>query len=82
MLFDLFTRILKKTIDGIATPKPIIARLNQIIVKMLEQADVKERLAVQGAEAMSSTPEALAQRVRDDLAKWGKIVRASGAKAD
>ena len=65
-----------------ATPKPIIARLNQIIVKMLEQADVKERLAVQGAEAMSSTPEALAQRVRDDLAKWGKIVRASGAKAD
>ncbi len=65
-----------------ATPRPIIARLHQEIRKLADQADVRERLSVQGAEVMSSTPEALAQRVRDDLAKWGKIVASSGAKVE
>ena len=65
-----------------ATPKAIITRLNQELRKMSDQAEVKERLSLQGAEAMSSTPEALAQRVRDDLAKWEKIVKSSGAKAE
>ena len=65
-----------------ATPKPLISRLNQELRKMAEIPDVKERLAAQGAEAMSSTPEEFAKRIRDDLAKWGKIVKASGARVD
>jgi tripartite-type tricarboxylate transporter receptor subunit TctC len=65
-----------------ATPRPIVARLHQEISKLATQQDVKDRLALQGAEVITSTPEELARRVRDDLAKWGKIVRASGIKAD
>ena len=65
-----------------ATPKPILSRLNQEIRKLSGMQDVKDRLAVQGAEVMTSTQEELAKRVRDDLAKWGKIVRTSGARVD
>ena len=64
------------------TSRPIIVRLNQEVRKMSGMQDVKDRLALQGAEVMSSTPEELAKRVRDDLLKWGKIVRASGARVD
>ena len=65
-----------------ATPKPIISRVNQEVRKMSGMQDVKERLSVQGAEAVSSTPEEFAKRIRDDLMKWGKIVKASGARVD
>ena len=64
------------------TPRPIISRLNQEIGKLAAMQDIKDRLAVQGAEVMISTPEELTQRVRGDLAQWGKIVRTSGIKAD
>ena len=65
-----------------ATPRPILARLNQELRKLSGMQDVKDRLALQGAEVMTSTPEELAKRVRDDLTKWGKIVAASGARVD
>ena len=58
------------------------AGIAQEIRKMSDMQDVKDKLALLGAEAMSSTPEAFAQRIRDDLSKWGKIVRDTGAKAD
>ena len=65
-----------------AVPKALLTRLNQEVRKMSDMQDVKDKLALLGAEAMSSTPEAFAQRIRDDLSKWGKIVRDTGAKAD
>ncbi|MEO8104519.1 MAG: tripartite tricarboxylate transporter substrate binding protein [Betaproteobacteria bacterium] len=65
-----------------ATPRPIIVRVNQEVRKMSGMQDVRDRLSVQGAEVMSSTPEELAKRVRDDLVKWGRIVKASGARVD
>ena len=65
-----------------ATPRPILARLNQELRKLSGMQDVKDRLALQGAEVMTSTSEELAKRVRDDLTKWGKIVAASGARVD
>ena len=65
-----------------AVPKALLARLNQEIRKMSDMQDVKDKLALLGAEAMSSTPEAFALRIRDELSKWGKIVRDTGAKAD
>jgi tripartite-type tricarboxylate transporter receptor subunit TctC len=65
-----------------ATPRPIIVRVNQEVRKMSDMQDVKDRLALQGAEVLSSTPEELAKRVRADLVKWGKIVKASGARVD
>jgi tripartite-type tricarboxylate transporter receptor subunit TctC len=65
-----------------AVPRPLLARLNQEVRKMSGMQDVKDKLALQGAEVMSSTQEEFARRIRDDLTKWGKIVRDSGAKAD
>jgi len=65
-----------------AIPKPIVVRVNEELRKMSEMQDVKDRLAAQGAEAMSSTPEEFARRIRDDKAKWEKIAKASGARVD
>ena len=65
-----------------ATPQPILSRVNQELRKMSGMQDVKDRLSVQGAEALSSTPEEFAKRISDDLMKWGKIVKASGARVD
>ncbi len=65
-----------------ASPKQILSRVSQEVRKMADMQDVKDRLFAQGAEAMSSTPEELGKRVRGDLAKWSKIVVASGAKVE
>lgn len=64
------------------TPKPLIARLSREVGKVVAMPDVVERLAVQGAEAVASTPEAFAKRIRDDMGKWGKIVKISGARPE
>lgn len=63
-------------------PLPIVTRMNEELRKMAEMPDVKSRLAAQGAEASSSSPEELARRIRDDRAKWEKIVKISGARVD
>ncbi len=65
-----------------ATPKAIIARLNADIVRVLQTPDVRERLLVQGAEPVSSTPARLDAYVKEEIAKLGKIVRESGARAE
>jgi tripartite-type tricarboxylate transporter receptor subunit TctC len=64
------------------TPKPIIAQLNAAIAKALESKDAQERLAGVGCEPYKSTPEQFAQLVRDDLPRWAKIVKESGATID
>jgi tripartite-type tricarboxylate transporter receptor subunit TctC len=64
------------------TPKAIVAQLNAEIAKALESKDVQERLAGVGCEPYKSTPEQFAQLVRDDLPRWAKIVKDSGATID
>jgi tripartite-type tricarboxylate transporter receptor subunit TctC len=64
------------------TPKPLIAKLNADIVKVLQMPDVREKLLAQGAEPVSSTPAELDAYVRNEIVKLGKIVRDSGARAD
>ncbi len=65
-----------------ATPAAIVARLNGEINKILELPDVREAFTRQGAEVSGSTPEQLAAYVSSELAKWSKVVAASGAKLD
>jgi tripartite-type tricarboxylate transporter receptor subunit TctC len=60
----------------------IVARLNSELNAILQQADVKERFATEGADAAPNTPEWFASRMKSESAKWAKIVRASGATAD
>ena len=64
------------------TPKPIIDRLNAEITKVTSRADVKEAWAKRGATAMSMTPEQFGQYMRDDIAKWAKVIASAGIKRD
>ncbi len=64
------------------TPAEIITLLNTRIVAGLAAPDVKERLSAQGVELVGNRPEEFAAFVRAELAKWGKVVKASGARAD
>jgi tripartite-type tricarboxylate transporter receptor subunit TctC len=64
------------------TPRAIVSKLNSEIVRHLQSDDMKARMAADGAEAIGSTPEVLAKWIRDDLARWAKPVRDSGAKAE
>ena len=59
-------------------PAPVTSRLNAEIVRAMESKEVRERLASQGAEALSSTPEQFAAYVRDELGKWSRVVKAAG----
>ena len=65
-----------------ATPKALINKLNADIVRVLQMPDVREKLLVQGAEPVSSTPARLDAYVREEIIKLGKIVRESGARAE
>ncbi len=64
------------------TPAAVVARLNREIVAILHLPDVVERLSVQGAEPVGSTPEEFAAYIRSETVKWAKVVRDSGAKAE
>lgn len=57
------------------TPKEIIARLSSEISRILSLADVRQRLAAEGAEPIGNTPEQFAEQIRRDLARWAKIAR-------
>jgi len=58
-----------------ATPRPVIERLRAALLKNLSDFHAKERFEGQGCDLVAGTPEALAERVRSDQAKWGKIIR-------
>lgn len=64
------------------TPKNIVSALNKEIVRIMQVPEVKERLAVHGYKAVTSSPEEFAQLIKSDLIKWQKVVKASGAKVD
>jgi tripartite-type tricarboxylate transporter receptor subunit TctC len=64
------------------TPREIIVRLNSAIVKAVDSPDVREKLQAQGAELLTGTPQDAANFVRSEVAKWAKVVKASGAKVD
>jgi tripartite-type tricarboxylate transporter receptor subunit TctC len=64
------------------TPQPLIARLNQEIGKALSAPDVRDKLLAQGAEPMPGTPQAFAQFMQDEMAKWAPVVKQAGVKLD
>jgi tripartite-type tricarboxylate transporter receptor subunit TctC len=64
------------------TPREIIAKLNAEVLKILATQEVKDRLLAQGGVAVGGTPEQLAERIRADIAKWGKVARTAGVKIE
>lgn len=66
----------------VGTPAPIVAQLQAGVAKALEHKDVMDRLAGVGCEPYKGTASQLAKLVRDDLARWQRVVLETGAKVD
>lgn len=64
------------------TPKEIVRLLQDEVAKALDSAEAKDKLAVVGCEPYKGTSEQLASLVKDDLVRWSRIVKESGAKVD
>jgi tripartite-type tricarboxylate transporter receptor subunit TctC len=64
------------------TPRTIVDRLHDAIVKALNQPDVREKFARDGAQPIGSTPEQFAAYIKSETAKWAKVVKDAGIKAD
>jgi tripartite-type tricarboxylate transporter receptor subunit TctC len=63
-------------------PQPIAQTLNQKLVEALRSPEIRQRLSAQAFEVWTSTPEEFARVIRADHEKWGRIVKASGARVD
>ena len=64
------------------TPRPIIDKLNVEIVRILRSSEVQSRLAADGSEAVGSTPEQFGAHVKAEVAKWSKVIKEAGIKAE
>lgn len=65
-----------------ALPKDVVAKLNMDIAAILNAADLKERLAKLGANPGAMSVDAFGRYVREEVTKWAKVVKDSGAKID
>jgi tripartite-type tricarboxylate transporter receptor subunit TctC len=64
------------------TPKEVVTRLNEAVSKIANQSDVKQAWTKQGAVPMVMSPEVFDKYTRDDIAKWEKVIKTAGIKAD
>jgi tripartite-type tricarboxylate transporter receptor subunit TctC len=64
------------------TPRDVIAKWNAEVVRILNTPEMRERLTAQGAEPAPTTPEQFAAFIAQELSKYARIVKASGAKVD
>jgi len=64
------------------TPREIVARLHAEVVKTLRFPETQERLAGQGATTVGNTPDEFAAYIKAESAKWAKVLKASGVRAD
>jgi tripartite-type tricarboxylate transporter receptor subunit TctC len=65
-----------------ATPREIILKVNATVRESLDAPKVKEILVSSGAEAVAGSPEDFARFLQSEMAKWAKVVRAAGIKAE
>jgi tripartite-type tricarboxylate transporter receptor subunit TctC len=65
-----------------ATPRAVIERLQKELAVVLQSSFVKERYAVLGIEPVGNSPDAFAAQVREDLARWQKVVKAANVKVE
>ena len=63
-------------------PRAIVARLHDVLTRILNMPDIRERIMLDGSEPAGIGPEPFRQFMLADLAKWAKVVKESGAKLD
>jgi len=59
-----------------------VSSLNAELIKALRSPDIRERLSGLGMEAVGGTPEQYSSHIKDEVAKYARIVKAAGIKAD
>ena len=64
------------------TPPPIVERLHRDLVRAANQADIVSTLAADGSRPMVMSPEAFGAYLRDEIAKWGRVIKAVGIRAE
>ena len=64
------------------TPAAILQKLNQEMVKVLQSAEARERLFNSGVEAVGSTPEQFAMTLKNEMVKWGKVIKDAGIRSE
>ncbi len=64
------------------TPKDVVSRLNLEVTKLLQDAEMRDKLAGQGFEVRTSTPEQLGSYIKSEIAKWAPLVKESGVKPE
>jgi tripartite-type tricarboxylate transporter receptor subunit TctC len=64
------------------TPRPVINRIHDEVVKLLKDADLRARFDKAGLTPIGSTPAQLAARLKEDLNKWPKVIREAGIKVE
>jgi tripartite-type tricarboxylate transporter receptor subunit TctC len=64
------------------TPKAIITKINRDVVAALQLPEAKTALLAQGAESVPTTPDEFAAFLRKEIAKWGKVIKEAGIKAN
>jgi tripartite-type tricarboxylate transporter receptor subunit TctC len=64
------------------TPPAIVARLHQAVVDILKTPEVAERFSALGADPQASTPAEFGRYIREELAKWGKLIKSAGIRAE
>jgi tripartite-type tricarboxylate transporter receptor subunit TctC len=65
-----------------ATPRELVARLNQEPIRAAQSPEVRERLAAEGSEIVGSTPEQAQKVTRDEIARWAPVIRRLGLTAN
>jgi tripartite-type tricarboxylate transporter receptor subunit TctC len=65
-----------------ATPKPTVAKLNAEVAKILGDRELAQRLAVQGAEPAPTTPEQLGRYMREEQARWRKVIKSANLQLE
>ena len=60
------------------TPKDVIGKINGELVRMLNVPEIRRRILQEGADPVGSTPDAFATRVKNEITKWTKVIKASG----
>jgi tripartite-type tricarboxylate transporter receptor subunit TctC len=74
------------TMQGIlvpaCTPKPVVELIHREVVKAMELADVKARMAELGFEAVANSPDEFGARIRTEIPKWAKVIQAANIKPE
>jgi tripartite-type tricarboxylate transporter receptor subunit TctC len=79
---DLESDTLTGIVAPAGTPKDIIARWHSEIVAMVAMPDVRQRLETLGFAPVANAPEEFAERLKTEMAKWGKVVHDANIRAD